>query len=355
MSAEPTTQEQGAAIVPRPPVQIAGNGLRPKDFDDLWRVARIVSGSGLAPKGLERPEQTFVAMASGLELGFSAMQALASIAVVSGRPTLNGMAAKALVLESGKCERWLEEPLRVTPGEKIAEAGPSHLPDGLYGFRCRSKRKGLEDWAEETFTLDDASRAGLWPGKPDSNWAKYPARMLKMRALGFVARDLYPDVLKGLYIAEEMEEPEPAPQPSNVERLKGRLTEVLPSAFDETGPIDDPRFEMVETTTVDPIDTTPLDASPPEPERGDSLTDAELAQVVPPLGDSGKPSNWLRTCQKLLAEGIVALGSARAYYQAATFVLGSHGATTADEIASADRKAVQAEIEAAIAAAKKGK
>lgn len=350
MSAEPTTQEQGAAIIPRPSVQIAGRGLRPKDFDDLWRVARIVSGSGLAPRGLERPEQTFVAMATGLELGFSAMQALASIAVVNGRPTLGGMAAKALVLDSGKCERWQDEELRLALDEMKGETAPSHLPDGLYGFRCRSKRKGLEDWTESTFTLDDARRAGLWPGKADSNWAKYPARMLRMRALGFVARDLYPDVLKGLYIAEEMEEPEPAPQPSNVARLKDRLAEAVTStAIDETGPIEDPRFETVETTTADPIDVTPLDAETVDDE---GLSDAELAQVLPAVPDSGRPGNWHRACQKLLADGIVALGSARAYYKAATFVLGSHGATTADEIAPADRKAVQAEIEAAIAAAK---
>ncbi len=348
MSAEPTTQEPGAAIVPRPSVQIAGNGLRPKDFDDLWRVARIVSGSGLAPRGLERPEQTFVAMASGLELGFSAMQALASIAVVNGRATLNGMAAKALVLESGKCERWLEEPLRVTPGEKIAEAGPSHLPDGVFGFRVRSKRVGLEDWTESTFTLADARRAGLWPGKADSNWAKYPARMLKMRAVGFVARDLYPDVLKGLHLAEEMEgtEPEPAAPPSNVARLKDRLAE----------PIEDPRFEpptYVETVTPDPgsidietISGNAVDAETVEP--GDGLTDEELAQLLPK-----KTGNWHRTCQKLLADGIVALGSARAYYKAALFVFGSRGATAADEITPADRKDVQAEIEAAFAQAVK--
>jgi len=339
---QPATQEPGAAIVRQPEGVLTPRGIVPRNFNELWSFARVVAGSRLAPRGLESAEAVFVAVETGLELGFSPIQALSSIAVVNGRATLLGMAAKALVLGSGVCERWTEEALHVTVEEE------EHLPDGVFGFRVRSKRVGLEDWTESTFTLADARRAGLWPGKADSNWAKYPARMLKMRAVGFVARDLYPDVLKGLHLAEEMEgtEPEPAAPPSNVARLKDRLAE----------PIEDPRFEpptYVETVTPDPgsidietISGNAVDAETVEP--GDGLTDEELAQLLPK-----KTGNWHRTCQKLLADGIVALGSARAYYKAALFVFGSHGATAADEITPADRKDVQAEIEAAFAQAVK--
>jgi hypothetical protein len=53
-----------------------------------------------------------------------------------------------------------------------------------------------------TYTMDDARRAGLV--KPNSGWEKYPANMLKWRAIGFWIDTVLPDVQGGMKRADEL-------------------------------------------------------------------------------------------------------------------------------------------------------
>ena len=53
-----------------------------------------------------------------------------------------------------------------------------------------------------TFSVGDAKAAGLW-GK-EGPWQSYYQRMLSARARTFALRDGFPDILKGLYTAEEL-------------------------------------------------------------------------------------------------------------------------------------------------------
>jgi hypothetical protein len=55
-----------------------------------------------------------------------------------------------------------------------------------------------------TFTLEDAKTAGLWDKA--GPWKNYPRRMLQMRARAFACRDSFPDVLKGIGVAEELQD-----------------------------------------------------------------------------------------------------------------------------------------------------
>jgi hypothetical protein len=50
--------------------------------------------------------------------------------------------------------------------------------------------------------MDDAKAAGL-QGK-QGPWTQYPKRMRQMRARAFALRDVFPDVLRGLPVAEEV-------------------------------------------------------------------------------------------------------------------------------------------------------
>ncbi|MFF4403677.1 recombinase RecT [Streptomyces sp. NPDC001404] len=55
------------------------------------------------------------------------------------------------------------------------------------------------------WTLDDARQAQLYPGKPDSNWAKYTRSMLRARAIAECVRAACPEVLHGaIYTPEEL-------------------------------------------------------------------------------------------------------------------------------------------------------
>ena len=77
---------------------------------------------------------------------------------------------------------------------------------------------------ERRFSVADAQKAGLWQAAPkvkrrgkdgsfyekdnDSPWYRFSDRMLQMRARGFAARDGAADVLGGLYIREELDDPQ---------------------------------------------------------------------------------------------------------------------------------------------------
>ncbi len=66
---------------------------------------------------------------------------------------------------------------------------------------CKVKRRG-EPEQVRTFSMDDARAAGL-AGK-QGPWTQYPKRMRQMRARAFALRDVFPDVLRGLPVAEEV-------------------------------------------------------------------------------------------------------------------------------------------------------
>lgn len=160
----------------------------PTDMDQVWRFATIVAKSGLAPKDMQKAETITVAIMHGLEVGLTPLMALQRIAVINGRPSIWGDGAMGLVRASGLCE-FVYEAI-AGDGDKMVAV-------------CRVKRKGEKEQIERTFSVDDAKRAGLW-GK-SGTWQLYPKRMLQMRARAFALRDLFADVLGGLYIAEELE------------------------------------------------------------------------------------------------------------------------------------------------------
>jgi hypothetical protein len=53
-----------------------------------------------------------------------------------------------------------------------------------------------------SFSIDDAKRAGIYNEK--TPWGKYPSNMCYSRALSNLARQLFPDVIKGCYEVEEL-------------------------------------------------------------------------------------------------------------------------------------------------------
>jgi hypothetical protein len=187
---------------PRLPALQSGGAVRaivPQDFEGAWRIANAVVKAGMAPAGLETPEKAMVAIMHGLEVGMTPMSALQSIAVVNGRATIWGDGAIGLVRGSGKCE-WIKERIEGQGDARVAI--------------CEVKRKGEPDPIVGKFSVKDAQTANLWTKA--GPWKQYPERMLKMRARAFALRDGFADVLRGLGIAEEVQDVIPvaaAPQP----------------------------------------------------------------------------------------------------------------------------------------------
>jgi hypothetical protein len=173
-----------------------GRGLQLTSIDDVMRFARIVVQSGLAPKSFDTPEKVVIALVTGMELGISAMQSLQGLQVTNGRIGVMGDLALALCQASPDFEDYQEEWL-----------GTEGADD--WGCRITVKRKGQTPKVGQ-FTVRDARIAKLWQkrGKEgaDTPWITYPKRMLRYRALGFVLRDAFPDVLKGVKTVEELQD-----------------------------------------------------------------------------------------------------------------------------------------------------
>lgn len=174
------------------------NGFLPATLDEAMRLADMLAKSQMVPTAYRnKPEDVFVAMAWGKEIGLAPLQALQNIAVISGKPSVYGDAAMALVQASPVCEGV----------EELMEGEGTPNPVAV----CIAYRKGRKP-VEARFSVDDAKRAGLW-GK-QGPWSAYPKRMLQMRARGFALRDAFPDVLKGLITQEEAQDyPEDKPRP----------------------------------------------------------------------------------------------------------------------------------------------
>jgi len=229
--------------------------------------AQIVEKSGLAPKGMSR-EGIVIAMQLGYEVGLSPMQAIQNIASINGRPAIWGDAQLALVRASGLMESYDQE--------MIGEPGT----DGR-GYRVTVKRRG-EKPAFAEFTVHQAKVAGLW-GK-QGPWTQYPDRMCLFRARGFVLRDQFGDVLKGLVSIEEALD---TPREINVTGTgadypaAGKPSPAATFAESLAGP----------TPAAEPV---PDPAAAPEPEKP---APKPRAKAAPPADDDPTPADVIEALQ----------------------------------------------------------
>ncbi len=180
------------AITAPKPQLIAGGKVRaiiPQDAEQAFRMAEAICGAGMAPQSLDSPQKVVTAIFAGLEIGLSPFQAVQSMAMVNNRPCLWGDALPALCYGSGLVEDFNESFLG--SGDKLEAV-------------CRVQRKGIASPYERRFSVDDAKKAGLWSKK--GTWQQYPKRMLQVRARSWALRDAFPDVLKGIGVAEEQQD-----------------------------------------------------------------------------------------------------------------------------------------------------
>ena len=190
--------------------------LTPQSLNEALQFADMLSKSNMVPKDYQgNPANCIIAMQWGMEIGLQPLQAMQNIAVINGRPAIWGDAMLAIVRGSGLLERITEDPTDA-------------------GCTCTVKRKG-EPEVVRTFTLEDAKRAGL-AGK-QGPWQQHPKRMMQMRARAFALRDVFPDVLRGLPVAEEVMDAPPA------ERYMGPVDEVKPTARPELPAYEQATFE----------------------------------------------------------------------------------------------------------------
>ena len=209
------------------------NGMMLRGLDDVERLARLATTSGLCR--VKRPEEAAVILLTGRELGLSPMQSLRGIYVVNGAPVLSSDLLVAVVRRSGLCASW-----------RVVESTPD-------ACTITTIRQGESESTTKTWTMLDAKRAQV-TGKPI--WSQYPAQMLRHRCAADLAREVYPDVVLGLYTPEEMD---------SVEREPARREPV-----------------QVVVAAPDPRDLAPLgvEAAAPLAFATPGLSDAEMAAML---------------------------------------------------------------------------
>ncbi len=145
--------------------------------------ATVLVRTGFLPASIKTAEQAMAIMLTGKELGIPPMQALRGVHVIQGTPAI-------------KPELMLALCVKRIPGFKynfgVCDANSAT-------FVC--SRPEMSEPYTSTFTMEDAKRAGL---TNNPTWSKYPANMLRWRAVGNALHIVAPDVLVGVYTPEEM-------------------------------------------------------------------------------------------------------------------------------------------------------
>jgi hypothetical protein len=185
----------------------------------LKEQALMVVKTGLLPKTIDTPEKAIAIALKGRELGVPPMQAFSQIHIVDGKPGLSAELMLALIYRN--CPRAVFNYLETTDKIcKVEVTRPGHKPTIF------------------SYSIEEAQKAGLL-GK--SNWSKYPAAMLRARAIALASRAVFPDaIVGGSHTPEELgaevnedgevidipktQTPQPAPLPPAVESndVRGR-------------------------------------------------------------------------------------------------------------------------------------
>lgn len=233
------------------------------------QLAERIANTDFVPVGLRgRPEAVLAAILTGREVGIPAMQALAKIHVIKGRPTMAAELMRAVVLQAGH-RIWTEEYTshRVTLCGRRFDAGPDEV------FRV-------------TWTLDDAKRAGL---AGQANWRAYPRAMLLARATSELCRLAFADAIGGIgYVPEDFDDagefiPEVAgdvvEEPAAKRRTRSRLKppekpapESMPGP--PLPPLPGEEDDTPEVVDAEIVEGEPI-PDPPEPEPKRDLTDGQ--------------------------------------------------------------------------------
>lgn len=192
---QPINDYQQRLQINYPQIKPEINFMDFSNFENAWKTADMISKARCVPKEFQgNPADILVAIQYGHDLGLKPMQSLQNIMIVNNRPSVYGDALLAICMSAPGFIDCIE-----TYDEETKTA------------TCTMKRKGRRDVTKK-FSKEMAEVAGLWnkrgqTGAP-SAWVTNPERMLQHRARGFAAKDMFPDMLKGISIYEEMRDVE---------------------------------------------------------------------------------------------------------------------------------------------------
>lgn len=188
--------------------------ITPRTLDEAKDLARELAGARTIPEALQKsPADVLAIVMAGSELGLAPMQSVRALVLIKGKPTLSADAMGALV----KARRDVCEYLQMKHSDATR---------AVY----ETKRAGDPSPTTMGFTIEEARQAGL----NGDNWKRFPAAMLRARALSAICRAVYPDLLLGVYDPDELapqaeKDVTPAPAPEAPKRKRLNIVDVTPA------------------------------------------------------------------------------------------------------------------------------
>lgn len=152
---------------------------------EKWQVMRqqadVLVKSGFLPTAINTPEKALAVMQKGRELGIGPMEALSSINVIQGKPSVSPQLMLALARRTGELQD-----MKMDASDK--------------GAIVTITRKGQSPYTT-TFGPTEATALGLMA---KDNYKKQAGVMFQWRALAQNLRVTFPDAISGLYTPDEL-------------------------------------------------------------------------------------------------------------------------------------------------------
>lgn len=152
---------------------------------DKWQVMRqqadVLVKSGFLPATINTAEKALAIMQKGRELGIPPMEAMSSIAIIQGKPSVSPQ----LMLGLARRTKELQD-IKMDHNEKGASVTVTRIGQTPY---------------TTTFGVKEATDMGLI-GK--DNWKKQFGVMCQWRAVAANLRITFPDAISGIYTFDEM-------------------------------------------------------------------------------------------------------------------------------------------------------
>ena len=169
---------------------------------DRKEYAVDLAKSDMLPAHLKgKPANILWTMEMADALGLTLAQAVNGVAVIGNKPSLLSETMRALVLTAGHFFRVDEQ----TADSCTVSVARKEWPDDVQRFK---------------YTMEDAKRAGL---SGNANYQKNPGSMLLARATSRACKAVFPDVIQGFAMREDIEhqhpgQPTPPPIPARATR-----------------------------------------------------------------------------------------------------------------------------------------
>ncbi len=187
-------------------IQITPEGIDFTDGRALYAFAKMAVRSGLVPKAIDSAQKVCMIVLAGRELGVGPMQALQSISAINGHTAPYGDLVTHRIDISPVIkdrEEWWE-----VGGDPVVRMPIIQGKDDDVCAVCKLtyQRPGMDKPAtqEYAYHLGHAIRAGLFPGREDSSWFKYPGEMLMRRARSRCGQMVDGNVFKGFPVEIEI-------------------------------------------------------------------------------------------------------------------------------------------------------